>query len=231
MDLGMVGFVDDSNGQTNDFMHFKTDTTLRTTLHQLRHNAQAWSDILGASGGALELSKCSCHLLNWNFSARGDPVLASTRQSLQQPIEVVVDPLTQDTQVLNFLPPHTAHKTLGHFKEPAGTQQAQFHQLRQKSDQSTAFIWKCHLTPTEAWTYYYACCLPSIGYTLSCSSLTFRQLNRVQRTAMTIIVARCGYNRNTKREILYGPMTYGGANFRHLYMHQGTGQLILFLRH
>ena len=110
MDLGMVGFVDDSNGQTNDFMHFKTDTTLRTTLHQLRHNAQAWSDILGASGGALELSKCSCHLLNWNFSARGDPVLASTRQSLQQPIEVVVDPLTQDTQVLNFLPPHTAHK-------------------------------------------------------------------------------------------------------------------------
>ena len=88
MDLGMVGFADDSNDQTNNFMHSETDTTLQTSLHQLRHNAQAWSDILGASGGALDLSKRSCHLLNWNFSARGDPVLASTRQSLQQPIEV-----------------------------------------------------------------------------------------------------------------------------------------------
>jgi len=48
---------------------------------------------------------------------------------------------------------------------------------------------------------------------------------------MTIIVARCGYNRNTKREIIYGPMVYGGANFRHLYMHQGVGQLTLFMRH
>ena len=48
---------------------------------------------------------------------------------------------------------------------------------------------------------------------------------------MTIIVARCGYNRNTKREIIYGPMAYGGANFRHLYMHQGVGQITLFMRH
>jgi hypothetical protein len=65
-----------------------TSCIQKQTQHQLRHNAQAWSDILGASGGALDLSKRSCHLLNWNFSARGDPVLASTRQSLQQPIEV-----------------------------------------------------------------------------------------------------------------------------------------------
>jgi hypothetical protein len=49
--------------------------------------------------------------------------------------------------------------------------------------------------------------------------------------AMQTIKARCGYNRNTKSEIIYGPMVYGGANFRHLYMHQGVGQLTQFLRH
>ena len=230
MELGIVGFVDDSNGQTNCFMQPETSATLSTMLFKLQHNAQAWADILGASGGSLELSKCSCHLLAWKFTDKGDPVLVSTRQSLRHSL-AVTDPLTQEDHVLNLLSPYTAHKTLGHYKEPAGNQREQFRQLRKKSDMSTQFLWKCYLTPSEAWTYYYACYLPSIGYPLPCSSLTYAQLDRVQRTAMTIIVARCGYNRNTKREIVYGPMSYGGANFRHLYMHQGVGQISMFMRH
>lgn len=48
---------------------------------------------------------------------------------------------------------------------------------------------------------------------------------------MSRIVPKCGYNRNTKKEILFGPLQYGGANFRHLYDQQGLGQLTLFLRH
>ena len=230
MELGMVGFVDDSNGQTNDFMLDETSQTVPRNLFKLQHNAQAWSNILGASGGALELSKCSCHLVAWQFTERGDPVLVYTRPSTPHSADVI-DPLTKAVHSLTFLPPHTAHKTLGHYKEPAGTQLEQFKQLWSKSDKSTEFIWKCHLTPKEAWTYYYACYLPSIGYPLSCSAMTHAQLDRVQRTAMTIIVARCGYNRNTKREIIYGPMAYGGANFRHLHMHQGVSQIVSFLRH
>jgi hypothetical protein len=48
---------------------------------------------------------------------------------------------------------------------------------------------------------------------------------------MQIIIAKCGYNRHTKREILYGPKEYGGASFRHLYVLQGIGQVTSFLRH
>ncbi len=230
MKLGMVGFVDDSNGQTNDFLHTESDRTLPTTIHKLRHNAQAWSDLLGASGGALELSKCSCHLLHWKFGEHGNPVLVSTRPSLNYPVKVT-DPLTHAEHGLTFLSPYTAQKTLGHYKEPAGTQREQYRSLWQKSDKKTDFIWKCHLTPKEAWTYYCACYLPSIVYPLACSLLTYAQLDRVQRTAMMIIVARCGFNRNTKREIVYGPMAYGRANFRHLYMHQGVGQITTFMKH
>lgn len=233
LNIAMIGFVDDSNDQTNDFMQPETASTLPTTLFQLRHNAQAWADILGASGGALELSKCSCHLLSWQFTEKGDPVLANAASSIQQPL-IVTDPLTKAEHALTFLSPYTSHKTLGHYKEPAGNQLAQFAQfaqLHKKSDQKTRFLLKCSLTPVEAWTYYYACYLPSIGYPLTCSSMTLAQLDRVQRNAMKIIIARCGYNRNTKREIIYGSMAYGGANFRHLYMQQGVGQLTLFMRH
>ena len=86
MELGMVGFVDDSNGQTNEFMSDENALTLPTIYHKLRHNAQAWADLLGASGGALELSKCSCHLLRWQFGVKGDPVLVRTKP--ENPLEV-----------------------------------------------------------------------------------------------------------------------------------------------
>jgi hypothetical protein len=47
---------------------------------------------------------------------------------------------------------------------------------------------------------------------------------------MSIIVPRCGFNRNTKKAILYGPMALGGANFRSLSIEQGISQVMIFLR-
>jgi hypothetical protein len=222
VELGMIGFVDDSNGQTNEFQEAETSSTVPSMLIQMQQNAQAWSNLLSASGGALELSKCSSHVVSWQFSSQGDPVLKSPCQVILAPV-VITDAHTQSTHQMKFLSPYEAHKTLGHFKEPAGTQQSQYVQLRKKSDESTEFLWKCQLSHLEAWTYYYACYLPSIGYPLSCSALTQKQLDQVQCRAMQIIVAKCGYNRHTKKAILYGPMAYGGATFRPLYVQQGVG--------
>jgi hypothetical protein len=149
--IGMIGFVDDSDGQTNQFMEDEINDTLPKMLHQLQTNAQVWSNLLGASGGALELSKCSCHLAAWQFSKQGDPVLTSPKLLAPKPLSVI-DSFTRATHNLEFLSPYSAHKTLGHYKEPAGTQHTQFQQLRKKSDESTAFLWKCQLTPLETWT-------------------------------------------------------------------------------
>ncbi|KAI2496054.1 hypothetical protein MHU86_18475 [Fragilaria crotonensis] len=75
VELGMVGFVDDCNGQTNAFRDDVTEHTVPQLIKQTQANAQGWTDMLNASGGALELSKCSCHILQWQFSAQGAPVL------------------------------------------------------------------------------------------------------------------------------------------------------------
>ena len=65
-----------------------------------------------------------------------------------------------------------------------------------------------------------------------CSSLTRKQLDSIQQKAIFIIIPRCGFNRHTKKAILYGPFELGGASFRPaLYMQQGIGQTTLFLRH
>jgi hypothetical protein len=227
--MSMLGFVDDSNGQVNMFEEDDSIKVFSLTHSRATHNATTWAKLLGATGGALELPKCSYHALYWKFSAQGAPVLASIPPKYRQ-IEVI-DPISGQEQTLEYLPPYSAHKTLGHYKEPAGIQKMQFQQLLKKSNAITEFLWSTPLSRAESWLYYHACYLPSVSYPLTCSHLSIRQLETIQRRAMSIIVARCGYNGNTKKEILFGPVEYGGANFHHLYVQQGLQQVKYFLRH
>ena len=52
--LGMLGFVDDCNGQTNSFTLDGSHVTVLTLVDQTQKNAQAWNDLLSvsASGNA-----------------------------------------------------------------------------------------------------------------------------------------------------------------------------------
>ena len=144
------------------------------------------------------MPKCSGHLMQWQYTITGAPVLVVPNS--QSPIKVeVTDPITNKIHRLDLLSPFKAHKTLGHYKEPAGTQATQCRELQRKSDKITAFLWKHSISRVEAWTYYYASYLPAVTYPLAASSMTEKQLENVQRKALSIIVARCGYNRNTKR--------------------------------
>ena len=98
------------------------------------------------SGGPLELSKYSCHILQWQFSIQGAPV------SVQKLSEGIAQIKVWDTQKntkhrLQTLGAFHAHKTLGHIKDPAGTQGEQFRQLLKKNYDITAF---CGSAPSHA---------------------------------------------------------------------------------
>jgi hypothetical protein len=73
----LVGFVDDSNEQVNMFEEEDSMKVLSSMHSKATHNATTWAKLLGATGGSLELPKCSYHALYWKFSAQGAPVLAS----------------------------------------------------------------------------------------------------------------------------------------------------------
>jgi hypothetical protein len=73
--LHMVGYVDDSNGQTNAFLE-NTQPSDRSLLTKMQHDAQTWNDLLHASGGALELPKCVYQLISWRFLTDGSPLSA-----------------------------------------------------------------------------------------------------------------------------------------------------------
>jgi hypothetical protein len=147
----MVGFVDNSNGQTHLFEHHESERTRQSTITQLNDNAQLWADLLGVTGGELELSKCSYHVLAWQFNVTGAPTLVTDSSRFKG--VSVKDPVSGETQELDYLFPYVAHKTLGHYKDPAGTQREQYRQLKTKSDKSVDFLNQCSLNPEEAWTF------------------------------------------------------------------------------
>ena len=76
-------------------------------MQDAKHNATTWASHLGVTGGALELSKCSYHVVFWRFSAQGAPVLMNMKDEL--PPIAVVDPTTHHTQVMEYLHPYAVH--------------------------------------------------------------------------------------------------------------------------
>ena len=227
--ISMIGFVDDINGQVNKFDDVQNLATLLWLVDKAKANATTWAGLLGATGGALELSKCSYHIVYWKFSKQGALVLTNLPDEV--PSLEVPDPHTNVHHQLEYLSPYTAHKTLGYHKEPAGGQIVQFQKLKEKSDSITEFLWKTPLSNAETWTYYTACYLPSVCCPLTGSHLTSAQLTAVQKKALSIIIPRCGYNRHTHISIIFGPRSLGGAGFKHLDVEQGVHQVTYFLRH
>ena len=132
----LAGFVDDCNGQTNLFEHDGSRATVKKLISHAQDNAQQWTDLLHASAGALELTKCSSHILQWQFSMTGTPVLTPSHTSDGVTI-TVWESQTNSAKNLQLLPAYTAHKTLGHYKDPAGTQREQYRQLKRKSENNT----------------------------------------------------------------------------------------------
>ena len=92
LEIGMIGCVDDNNDQTNRFLQDEDPTTLPLVLAQTQRNAQTWNDLLTASGGALELRKCSYHVVHWKFAKIGSPVQVSPGDSIP-PVLTFVLPL------------------------------------------------------------------------------------------------------------------------------------------
>jgi hypothetical protein len=87
---------------------------------------------------------------------------------------------------------HTAHKTLGHYKDPAGNQKRQYEVLKKKSNDAADFIARSPLDRDEACTYYFAIYLPSVGFPLPNCHFSRTQLDSIQRKCMANIFAKCG---------------------------------------
>lgn len=120
--LTMIGFVDDSTGQVNNF-NSNVQPPISRLIAKMQADVHLWNDLLWASGGDLELPKCSYHILHWKFTSNGSPTLESGQFGI--PITITSVDTTKQQNIQQKLA-YTAHKTLGHYKEPSGSQRRQY---------------------------------------------------------------------------------------------------------
>jgi hypothetical protein len=83
----------------------------------------------------------------------------------------------------------------------------------------------------DSWLFYNAIYLKSLGYVLPNCFFQESVLQKLQSLALRSFLAKCGYNRNTQRTIVFAPICYGGCGFTPLYLLQGEGQILAFLKH
>ena len=87
---------------------------------------------------------------------------------------------------------------LGHYKSPAGTHTIQTEKLKQKASNLTDNIIACNVSREEARMLFQTVWKPSIGQ----SFLSRKQLESIERASLPKLYSACGFNRNTKKEIL-----------------------------
>jgi hypothetical protein len=224
--LSMIGFVDDSTGQANSFLSDdQSQPELLRAIMQLV--VQLWNDLLWLSGGLLELGKCSFHHLHFDFAPDGT---ASLRAGIfGKPLQVH-DKLTNTSVKIPAKSAYTSHKTLGHHKAPAGKNVKQLQVLRTNSDGFAKLVSTSPCNRMDSWYFYTAIYLKSFGYVLPNCFFKPKELQKVQQAALRAFLAKCGYNRNTHRAIVFAPVRYGGCGFTALILIQGEGQILTFVK-
>ena len=227
VDLYRIGFVDDTCCYVNLFRR-DIPPDPEELISLLQHDSQLWSDLLWKSGGALELPKCTYHFSQYKFAVDGTPFL---QQGQVGPAVYVTTGDGNDVLTVPSSSVYVAHKTLGCYKSPSGAQKTQFQKLEQKCIRHARVVSTSALSRAESWTYYYSKYLPSVSYPLPVCHFETKKLIQLEQKVLPAIFSSCGFNRNTSRNILFGPTRLNGAGFRPLSTEQGVGQLQFFVKH
>jgi hypothetical protein len=124
----------------------------------------------------------------------------------------------------------TPRLNLGHLKCPSRGTKLQAEVLLTKATKISTDITLTNCSREEARTLYESCFRPAIEYVLPQSFITSKQLSTITKKSMPAIFAKCGYNRNTSRNVLFGPLNLGGAGFMPLATTASTGHVLHFLK-
>lgn len=159
----MIGFVDNTSSSMNDFL-LPTQGPISYYIELAQTDAQQWNDILHPSGGALEDSKCSYHVLYYDFTTSG--ILVPTGGTFPPTISIHFNN-NHHLSPLHQLPASSSHKTLGMQKSPSGTSKAEYQAIQIKNSTHAKTLSHSPFNHIDTWTYYHSIYLPSITYSFS----------------------------------------------------------------
>jgi hypothetical protein len=205
----------------------QTDGNFQTTMEKVTQDAQLWNNLLYTSGGKLELSKCSFHPLQFTLAADGTP---SVNQDQPPPISIH-DSVTQQLIQVNPLSVYSPHKTLGHWKAPAGKSNTQLKILMSRMKTISIQNSTSWLSRYGARLAYHGINVAILRYVLPQCHFPSKTLRKAEKQSLPSLYAKCGFSRKTPQAHLFAPVEYGGGGFVHWDVLQGKGQIMHFIKH
>ena len=224
--LNMIGFVDDTYSGVNMFENNRQQ--IEEILKRAEFDAQLWSDLLNASGGALELPKVKFRIIHFGFDTTGKPIMLEPTEKQR----IVVDGNDGNGRVEHTpLGPNQARKMLGCYKEPSDTNAEALKHGSLNAMKKAKKVYNSGLNHRCTWRYYHGIFIPLVMYNFAANSIKAKHLDKLQSKTTCMFLPILGYNRNTSKAIVYGPTEYGGIDMRIFRHEQGLAKVESLSKH
>ena len=90
-------------------------------------------------------------------------------------------------------------------------------------------ILSCSLTRGECSLGHKTMCAPKIECSSAATCFTVKEAEKTQNPALQAFLTKSGFDRNMKRDTVFGPERCGGAEFHHQCAEQGINKTIQFI--
>ena len=204
-------------------------STLEEMALEMEEVAQFWEQLLFTTGGALALEKCFFVAVQWSFE--GDiytlpkGLVGNVSISLSSGADYdQKEPIRQSAT-------NVGSRVLGVFLAPDGNNAEDLKVMCAKGSSMARNVAHSKLSRSEVATAYEFMLRPSLRYPLCGTTFSKKECDTIDRSYLSMFLSKMGFNRNTKRLLLFGPPSLGAFGFTDTYTDQGISQLSLFIGH
>jgi len=221
---GLDMFVDDTDLMSVATAKQSTYVPIKTA----QDNLTLWNDILQASGGELNPSKCVWFHFFWRPDSRGMLHLTMPLATTP-PIMLAVH---NDPPVLiKRLEPSKAHRYLGVQITANGDYRTELQLFQQRNARFIGLLHQCPFPHRDVTVIYKQCYLPTVSYPLPATFMPVAKVYKIQSPATSVFFSKMGYPCTFPRAVVYAASDRGGLGFRHLGYEQGIQKCLQLLKH
>lgn len=219
-----AAFVDDTIAPGN---LMECPEPISNVYETISTNAQLWESLLHATGGKLELSKCSCYVYDFlpDLNGKMQPTEIDNNNQIK-----VTDSETGREINIRTIPTTDSYKTMGVHISGDQRWDTQYSKLLSASKQYASGFGRSPIYGQSAFLSYMSSYLPKMTYSLSVTGLSPTQCEKIQSPALMTFLPKIGLNRHFPREVVTAPLHFGGLDMRHLYYEQGLRHILLLIR-
>jgi len=199
-----------------------------TPIQKVQYNLTLWNELLQASGGSLNPSKCVWFYFNWKQDTRGTVKIVPPPPTTQH---ITIQTAPNQTAPIRLLQPHEAHRYLGVQFTTDGNCNAELALFQQRNAKFLNLLQQCPFPQRDIQVIYKQCYLPTVSYPLPATTMPPTKLYRLQSPATSVFLTKMGYPRTFPCAVTYAASDRGGIGFRHLGHEQGLQKCIQILKH